>query len=122
MLPIGVYDYANINFESTPTPGESVSMTLQYLPYDLPDVLVATFVTGTGTHYADVVQSVLDDGTTGLSVVVPQELASMGAVYVMLVEPDADGNVSGDTNTETIYAGPAIAMFPFNAEGESFSY
>lgn len=40
----------------------------------------------------------------------------------MLVEPDADGNVSGDTNTETIYAGPAIAMFPFNAEGESFSY
>jgi hypothetical protein len=97
-------------------------MTLQYLPYDLPSILVATFVTGTGTHYADVVQSVLEDGSTGLSVVVPQEMASMGAVYVILVEPDADGNVSGDVNTETIYAGPAMAMFPFNAEGESFTY
>ncbi|KAJ3545807.1 hypothetical protein NMY22_g2288 [Coprinellus aureogranulatus] len=115
MLPIGVSDVAEITFLSTPLPGATVGLTLAYLPGPIPDTLFGAFITGTDTYYSEVHQ----DANGGMSLVIPGDVKAKGAVYVLLVSPDADGNISGDVEKEAIFAGPTLTMFSFASEGEA---
>ncbi|KAJ3524996.1 hypothetical protein NMY22_g10763 [Coprinellus aureogranulatus] len=115
MLPVGVSDVAEITFLSTPLPDATVGLTLAYLPGPIPDSLFGAFITGTDTYYSEVAQ----DENGGMSVVIPEDLKAKGAVYVLLVSPDADGTISGDVEKEFVFAGPTLTMFPFASEGEA---
>lgn len=63
-----------------------------------------------------------DDGGQGTKryfVEIPRDLASRGVVYVMVLKGDSDDVADVRMDDDSVVAGPAIAMFPFDAEGKA---
>ena len=52
-------------------------------------------------------------------VVIPRDLASKGVVYVIVVKGSSEKIRDVRLDDDGVVAGPAIAMFPFNANGKA---
>ncbi len=113
---------------ASPYPGTSpqggkrkfLSLTL-CLRNDDPEFLYVAFLSGAETIFGRVHEREKPtiDGEQSRRVVIPGDLASKGVVYVIVVKGVSERIRDVRLDDEDVVAGPAIAMFPFNANGKA---
>ncbi len=98
-------------------------------PYSLPtnddpEFLYVAFLSGAETIFGHVHERERPtiDGEQSRRryfVVIPGDLASKGVVYVIVVKGVSEKIRDVRLDDDSVVAGPAIAMFPFNANGKA---
>ncbi|TFK21259.1 hypothetical protein FA15DRAFT_86026 [Coprinopsis marcescibilis] len=116
LFPQELKNFATLKFLDRIVPGQKTQIDFGSIGSDDGTLLHAAFNVGNGTYIKRVYEQ---DG--GYYVDLPQELASKGAVFVIIVKDDIqnegrNGLIVSDANT---IAGPSLLMFPFDSEGNA---
>lgn len=123
LLPAGVHPYPRLSVAPRLVPGEEAEISFPYSRSDQNERLYAAFLVGFETIFAVIIEREEHAEGSGSEnrrryfVQVPRDLAARGTVFVSVVRGRENINdVRFDDSS--IVAGPAIAMFPFDAFGK----
>lgn len=123
LLPANIRTYPRLTLSSRLVPGEEAEISFPYsLPEeDEPEFLYAAFLSGPEIIFGHIYEreNPAMDGQKRFFVVIPRDLASKGVVYVVVVRGISERLLDIRLDDDSVVAGPAIAMFAFNANGNS---
>jgi hypothetical protein len=125
LLPTGLQSFPRLTLSPRLVPGEQAEISFPYSePTDgTPSFLYVAFMSGVETILGRVHDREERNNESGETskrhfVEIPRDLASRGVVYVIVLRgsTEAIGDVRMDDGS--VVAGPAISMFPFDAQGK----
>ena len=121
LLPTGLQASPRLTLSPRLVPGEQAEISFPYSdPTDgsQPSFLYVAFMSGVETILGRVLNREEQDNNNNVKrhfVEIPRDLASRGVVYVVVLRGDTDVMRDVRMDDESVVAGPAIAMFPFDA-------
>jgi len=125
LLPTGLQSFPRLTLSPRLAPGEQAEISF---PYSEPtdgrqDVLYVAFMSGVETILGRVLDREERNDVNGETLIrhfveIPRDLASRGVVYVIVLKGDTDSMGDMSMDDESVVAGPAISMFPFDADGK----
>ncbi|PPR02088.1 hypothetical protein CVT24_011222 [Panaeolus cyanescens] len=113
LLPAGINPAPRLSLAPRLLPGQQGELSFPYPSLNEHECLYVVFLTGA----ANIVAPLIDQHDGHYFVEIPLELEGAGTVYIVLIRgSDNIGDVT--VSDQTTVAGPAIAEFPYNAEGK----
>ncbi|KAF9041652.1 ferritin-like domain-containing protein [Panaeolus papilionaceus] len=113
LLPAGNWPAPRLSLAPRLLPGQQGEISFPYPNLNEHECLYVVFLTGA----ANIVAPLINQDNGHYFVEIPLELEGAGTVYIVLIRgSDNIGDVV--VSDQTTVAGPAIAEFPYNAEGK----
>ena len=123
LLPANLHPYPRLTLSPQLVPGEQAEVSFAYSPPPggNPEILVVAFLSGAETIFSRVLEREERalEGSEGLKryfVEIPMDLASKGTIYATVLRGRNWDMSDISLDEDNVIAGPAIAMFTFDAK------